>query len=101
VVKFQKSAAAIYFQDEMRFGTRSESKRKWITQGHRILAPMKIEYEFSYLYLALIPYIGEVFAMILPYMNTEYFNIFLKEFSHYLNRTTLLITDRATLIKSK
>jgi transposase len=62
---------------------------------------MKIGYEFSYLYLALKPYTGEIFAMILPYMNTECFDIFVKEFSQSLNRTTLLIADRATTHQAK
>lgn len=92
---------AVFFQDEMRFGTRSENKRKWTPQGHRPVAPVKIGYEFSYLYLALKPYTGEVFAMILPYMNTECFEIFVKEFSQFLNRTTLLIVDRATTHQAK
>lgn len=85
----------------MRFGTRTENKRKWTPQGHRPISPMKIGYEFSYLYLALKPYTGEVFAMILPYMNTECFTIFVKEFSQCLNRTTLLIADRATTHQAK
>jgi hypothetical protein len=58
---------------------------------------VKIGYEFSYLCLALKPYTEEVFAMILSYMNTECFTIFfVKEFSQFLIRTTLLIADRAT-----
>ena len=85
----------------MRFGTRTENKRKWTPHGHRPLAPMKIGYEFSYLYSAVKPYTGEVFALILPYMNTECFTIFVQEFSQCLNRTTLLITDRATTHQKK
>lgn len=85
----------------MRFGTRTEHKRKWTPQGHRPYAPMKIGYEFSYLYVALKPYTGEVFAMFLPYMNSECFTLFIKEFSQCINRTTLLIADRATTHQSK
>ena len=85
----------------MRFGTRTENKRKWTPQGHRPLAPMKIGYEFSYLYLAIKPYTGEIFAMILPYMNTECYNIYVKEFGQCFNRTTLLIADRATTHQTK
>lgn len=85
----------------MRFGTRTKHKRKWTPQGHRPFSPMKIGYEFSYLYLALSPYTGEVFAMILPYMNTECFSLFIKEFSQTLTRTTLLIADRATTHQTK
>lgn len=91
----------MFFEDEMRLGTRTENKRKWRPQGHRPQAPVKIGYEFSYLYLALKPYTGEVFAMILPYMNMECFAIFIKEFNQCLNRTTLLIADRATIHQSK
>jgi transposase len=85
----------------MRFGTRTENKRKWTPSGHRPLAPMKIGYEFSYLYLAVKPCTGEVFAMILPYMNGECFAVFVREFNQWLNRTTLLIVDRASTHQAK
>jgi transposase len=85
----------------MRFGTRTENKRKWTPQGHRPLAPMKIGYEFSYLYLAIKPYTGEIFAMIMPYMTTECFELFIKEFNQCLNRTTMLIADKASTHQSK
>ena len=39
--------------------------------------------------------------MILPYMNTECFTIFVQEFSQCLNRTTLLIAHRATTHQTK
>ena len=84
----------------MRFGTRTENKRKWTPQGHRPLAPMKIGYEFSYLYLALKPYTGEVFAMILPYMNTECFNIFVKFiFSAHRSETTAMAMNKRVVIE--
>ena len=39
--------------------------------------------------------------MILPYMNTECFAIFVQEFSQCLNRTTLLIAHRAPTHQTK
>lgn len=80
----------------MRFGTRTELKRKWTPQTHRPKAPMKIGYEFAYLYLALCPYNGEIFAMFLPYMNKDCFKLFSQQLAQGLSATTLLIADRAT-----
>jgi transposase len=84
----------------MRFGTRTELKRKWTPQGHRPKAPVKIGYEFAYLYLALCPYSGEVFAMFLPYMSKECFLLFAQQFAQTLPATTLLIADRASTHQS-
>lgn len=71
-------------------------KRKWTPQGHRPKAPVKIGYEFAYLYLALCPYSGKVFAMFLPYMSKECFKLFVEEFNQNLSATTLLIADQAS-----
>ena len=84
----------------MRFGTRTELKRKWTPQAHRPKAPMKIGYEFAYLYLALCPYNGKVFAMFLPYMNKECFKLFSEHFAQTLPTPTLLITDKASTHQS-
>lgn len=84
----------------MRFGTRTELKRKWSPQGHRPKAPMKIGYEFAYLYLALCPYNGEVFAMFLPYMNKECFSLFGQQFTQTVSAPTLVIADKASTHQS-
>ena len=84
----------------MRFGTRTELKRKWTPQGHRPKAPVKIGYEFAYLYLALCPYSGDAFAMFLPYMSKECFLLFSQQFAQTLPSTTLLIADRASTHQS-
>ena len=84
----------------MRFGTRTELKRKWTPQGHRPKAPVKIGYEFAYLYLALCPYSGEIFAMFLPFMSKECFLLFSQQFALSLPATTLLIADRASTHQS-
>jgi hypothetical protein len=91
----------------MRFGTRTELKRKWTPQGHRPKAPVKIGYEFAYLYLALCPFSGEVFAMFLPYMSKACFLLFIGQFAQTLPAATasllitdLLITDRASTHQS-
>ena len=80
----------------MRFGTRTDLKRRWTTVGHRPQTPVKIGYEFGYLYLALCPYTGWLFAMLLPYANKASFRLFCEQLSQELARPTLLIADRAS-----
>jgi hypothetical protein len=85
----------------MRFGTRTELKRKWTPQGHRPLAPIKIGYQFAYLYVALCPFTGKVFSMILPSMSTECFKLFIQQFNEGLTDQTLVIADNATTHQKK
>ncbi len=87
---------AVLFEDEMRFGTRTDLKKRWTPQGHRPKAPVKIGYEFAYLYLALCPFTGWLYAMLLPYANKQTFATFTQELNQELDRKTLLIVDRAS-----
>ena len=87
----------------MRFGTRTELKRRWTPQGHRPKTPVRIGYEFSYLYVAICPFTGQAFAMLLPQMNKECFGLFVQQFEQHLSeqhlseqRPALLIADRAS-----
>ena len=80
----------------MRFGTRTDLKRRWTPQGHRPQAPVKIGYEFGYLYLALCPFTGWLFAMLLPYANRASFGLFWQQLEAELTGPTLLIADKAS-----
>lgn len=91
----------MYFEDEMRVGTRTELKRKWGPVGHRPKAPVKIGYEFVHLFVAIAPSTGKVFAMFLPALNQECFELFGTEFTSELTQKTLLIADRATAHQQK
>jgi len=75
---------AVYFQDEMRFGTRTELKRRWTPQGHRPKTPVRIGYQFYYLYAAVCPFTGRAFAMLLPQINKECFGLFVQQFEQHL-----------------
>ena len=98
---------AVYFQDQMRFGTRTELKRRWTPQGHRPKTPVRIGYQFCYLYAAVCPFTGRAFAMLLPQMNKECFGLFIQQFEQHLTeqhlteqhladkQSALLIVDRA------
>lgn len=82
----------------MRYGTRTELKRRWTPRGHRPCCPVKIGYEFGYLYCLLCPFTGELFCLLLPSMQKECFARFLQEFVKQLGeqvQTTLVIVDGA------
>jgi len=80
----------------MRFGTRTELKRKWTPPGHRPKAPIRIGYAFAYLYVALCPFSGEIFAMSLPFMSKACFQLFVQQWQETLTEPTLLVADRAS-----
>jgi hypothetical protein len=87
---------AIFFHDELRAGTRTELGRKWAPAGHRPVAPVKIGYQSTYLYLTLCPFTGQGFAAFLPKLNGEWFGWFVKEIGRYVEQKSLFIADGAT-----
>jgi hypothetical protein len=91
----------LYFEDEMRLGTRTELKRKWTPQAHRPKAPIRIGYEFIHLFVAIAPFSGKIFAMFLPRLDQACFALFSKEFDDSLTCKTMLIADRATAHKAQ
>ena len=81
----------------MRYGTRTQLKRRWTSVGHRPHCPVKIAYEFGYLYCAICPFSGDFFCLLLPSMKKQCFEIFLREFQQHLGAAaeTLMILDGA------
>jgi transposase len=86
----------IEFEDEMRIGTRTALGRKWTPMGARPCGKQQIGYEYLYLYVAIKPFTGEVFALFLPRLDKECFGIFINERSLQLKRRMLLVADGAT-----
>ena len=80
----------------MRFGTRTALGRRWMRLGKRAKGTQKIGYEYAYLYVSIKPFTGEVFALILPALNKECFNLFADLRSADLERKTLMVLDGAT-----
>lgn len=79
----------------MRFGTRTELGRKWAPRGVRPAGGQKIGYQYLYLYVTVKPFTGEIFAMFLPRLNKQCFNLFVEERSKELSEKTLMILDGA------
>ena len=81
----------------MRYGTRTQLKRRWTPQGHRPLCPVRIGYEFGYLYTALCPYNGDLFCLLLPNMTKDCFTLFLEAFDrHTQGRFVKMFLDGAS-----
>lgn len=89
-----------YFTDEMRYGTRTHCKRRWTRQGHRPICQVKLGYEWGYLYVAICPFSGDVFAMFFSHLDKTCFSIFLAHLQDHLKQKGknkgLLIGDGAT-----
>jgi len=79
----------------MRLGTRTELGRKWSPVGVRPVGRKQISYQYLYLYVSVKPFTGQLFAMFLPRLNKECFNLFIRERSRELSEKTLLIVDGA------
>jgi transposase len=91
----------VFYEDEMRSGTRTELKKRWGPSGHRPITRVKIGYQFTYLYAALNPYSGKLIALLLPFMTKECFGIFMNYFAQqvkdeYGDQKVLLIGDGAS-----
>lgn len=84
------------FQDEAGFGRINKPKRCWCTRGIRPSVPCHHIREYRYLYGAVSPKDGELFALVMPYTNTICMNVFLSELAKaYPDDCILLVVDNA------
>ncbi|MBD0350143.1 MAG: transposase [Flavisolibacter sp.] len=88
-------------QDELRAGTRSQCSRRWTPKGHRPVCKVKLGYEFTYLYAAIAPALGQLIALLLPDMTKASFSVFLEYFQQqtkalHRNHKVVLIADQAS-----
>ncbi|WP_158547985.1 transposase [Dyadobacter luteus] len=93
--------SAIFFHDELRAGTRTELSRKWAPTGHRPIAPVKIGYENTYLYLTICPFNGKGFATFLPKLDSASFGWFIQKVEDTIAQKSLFIADGAKAHKEE
>ena len=85
----------------MRYGTRTHARKRWTRRGRRPVCKVKIGYEWGYLYTAICPYTGDVFACLLSHLDKSCFDVFLEQFKNHLTgknieaKQVLLIGDGA------
>jgi transposase len=70
-----------YFEDEARFGTQGTITRVWAPKGSRPRAVRQNGREWLYVLMAVCVSTGAASALIMPELNTEVLNLFLKQFS--------------------
>lgn len=83
----------------MRYGNRTILGRQWTPCGVRPQGIMHTGYDYGYLYVALNPCNGDLFALLLPTMQSECYQRFLTDFEHHLRcnnvSSVCLISDNA------
>ena len=85
----------------MRFGLRTQLKRRWTPQGIRPKGSINIAYEWGYLYVALSPREGQLQAWLMPDMQQNTFQAFLDDFSSKTSKDSLLLLDGAPAHRSQ
>jgi hypothetical protein len=93
----------VFFFDESRFGTHSKLGHGWFPTGSRSPVKQKLGFKNFYLYSAVSPKTGDTFTLLMPYVNTEVFNLYLQDMSYWLgdNRKACLVMDQAGWHNSK
>lgn len=87
----------VFFMDEARFGQQGTLTNVWAARGSRPTAVKQTKYEWVYLYGAVEPATGDSTALLMPYVDTACFNIFLQTLSQALEPGdhAVLIMDQA------
>ena len=97
-----KRPVLIMGQDEGRFGRLSRPKRCWAPPGIRPYAPAQVVRESMYIFAAVAPSQGLLWALILPTANTALLNLFLEHVSQAFSEYFIVMqTDQASWHHSK
>ena len=96
------SNSDLLFFDESRFGNNSKLGYGWFPKGKRSRLEIKLGYKNFYLYSAVNVKNGENFTFLMPNVNTDCMNIYLKELSKSnKNKKLIIVMDGASWHKSK
>ena len=101
----QQYGKRTYLEDELRAGTRSACKRRWVPRGHRPRCTVKLGYAFTYLYAAIAPATGRLIALLLPDMTKASFSLFVGHFQKQTkalhgSHKVVLLADKAAAHQS-
>ena len=90
------------FFDESRFGTKSKTGLAWFKKGSRTQIKVKLGFKNFYLYSAVNPSTGLEFTLVMPNVDTDCMNVFLKELSSMVNdKKVVIVMDGAGWHKSE
>jgi transposase len=78
-------------QDEGCFGRISRAKRCWAPPGIRPHVPAQVVREYTYVYAAVAPALGQMVSLILPEASTAMMNLFLEQVSQTFAKHFILM----------
>lgn len=89
-------------QDEGRFGRVNIPKASWAPKGIRPNVPKQVVRQSFYVYCAVVPSLGKISSLILPFGNTDMMNIFLEHVSQDFKENEIIMqVDGAGWHRSK
>ena len=92
----------LMFQDEARFGRKSDPRACWAPAPHRPVVKLALVREFQYEYAAVSPWDGGLHYMTAENMNTDSMSGFLTQISQtYTDEFIVMVLDGASSHKSK
>jgi transposase len=92
----------LMFQDEARFGRLKQPKRCWAPRHIQPEVPSQIIREYEYVYGVVDPHKGDSLFFVLPSMETECLNLFLKIVSeNYKEYLIVMVLDGASSHRAK
>jgi hypothetical protein len=77
-----KRPIVIAAADEGRFGRLAQVRRAWCGPGVRPEGKQQSVREYLYSFVAVVPALGMMTALVLPFSNSEMMNLFLKQVAH-------------------
>lgn len=93
---------SVFVEDESRIGLFPTPIRQITAKGVKPVQEVQHVFESYYLYGVVEPLRGESFFVEMPWLNTNCFEVFLREFSkHYWDRINIIILDNAAPHRAK
>lgn len=101
-MKFFNIPENIGFQDEMRIGLKSSTRRAWSKKGERPICHNANKYEWFYIYSVVFPFKHEHYTIFMPKVDTYCVNMFWEMFlNDFKESLYLIIWDGAGFHRSK
>lgn len=81
----------LYFQDEARFGRINTLQKCWCLKGIIPSVKQQLIREYSYLYTAVCPETGKTCSLVMPFVNIDAMDIFLKTLSEQQSKERIIL----------
>lgn len=97
--QYPQASVEVWCEDEHRVGLKPIVRRIWVEEGENPVAQVNWRFEWLWLVTFVHPESGESYGWIVPYINTDVFNLLLADFAEYFgfgqDKHALLVVDQA------